>query len=65
MSTIIVFCRRVRTLGVVVSPHALVEMAAMEETQGTGLKIELRIAMTRVRQVVTRAQLALEVEEVV
>ena len=65
ISTDIVFLFRwVRTLGVVASPRALVEMEAMEDTQGPGLKIELHIAMIRVRQVVTRAQLALEVEEV-
>ena len=62
----VTFCyRSVNTLGVVVSRLAREDMAAMEGTQGCGLLIKLRIATTRQHQVVTRAQLVSEVEEVI
>ena len=58
-------CRSVLTLGVGVSRLAQEDMVAMEEVQGNGLLNKLPTATTSQHQVVTRAHLALEVEEVI
>ena len=57
-------CRSVPTLGVGVSRPAQEDMAATEGAQENGLLIKLPTATTSQHQVVMRAHLALEVEEV-
>ena len=58
-------CRSVLTLGVGVSRLAQEDMVAMEGVQGNGLLSKLPTVTTSQHQVVTRAHLALEVEEVI
>ena len=58
-------CRSVLTLGVGVSRLAQEDMVAMEEVRGNGLLNKLPTVTTSQHQVVTRAHLALEVEEVI
>ena len=58
-------CRSVLTLGVGVSRLAQEDMVAMEGVQGNGLLNKLPTVTTSQHQVVTRAHLALEVEEVI
>ena len=58
-------CRSVLTLGVGVSRLAQEDMVAMEGVQGNGLLSKLPTVTTSQHRVVTRAHLALEVEEVI
>ena len=58
-------CRSILTLGVGVSRLAQEDMVAMEGVQGNGLLNKLPTVTTSQHQVVTRAHLALEVEEVI